>query len=238
MAEIDSAAPVAAPETNVTDATEAPAQAVPEASAQDSGGRDVGERASNGLTPAAPEPDKGAFPESEKASADILTGEDEGAPDDGKASGVLGAPEGGYELSHADGSKAMVDDAVMSKFAEVAKELNLSQDAAQKIVSNVEPALSAMVERNRVQWADASRKDAEFGGAEFKTNMKAVNRVYKQTTTQEFRDLLKTTGLSNHPEVIRHFYRLSKTLSDGSFITSGATEADKRGQQFYKGMNP
>ena len=71
--------------------------------------------------------------------------------------------------------------------------------------------------------------------------MKAVRRAYNATTSEGLREVLKASGLDSHPEVIRHFYGLSKILGEGRIITSQGTKesADGRGLQgFYKGMNP
>ena len=156
--------------------------------------------------------------------------------------GTLGAPEGGYKLEPSPGTDVHMDEEAYTKFSEIAKELNLSQTAAQKLVSGMEPILKRSIVRNAKAWAAASRQDAEFGGAAFEQNMKAVNRTYVATTSPELREVLKASGLVNHPEMIRHFYGLSKVLSDGRFITSkgvgeGADGSDPR--SFYKGMkNP
>ena len=150
---------------------------------------------------------------------------------------TLGRPESGYKFE-----TKVFDETTAKAFSEVAGELNLSQEAAQEILTRMEPVVAQSVQRNRAQWAQAAHSDSEFGGANFKENMKAVNRAYAATTTPELRQLLKVSGLDSHPEVIRHFYRLSRKLSDGAFITSagGGRGANGSGSQqdFYKGMNP
>lgn len=105
----------------------------------------------------------------------------------------------------------------------------------------MEPALVRRVEALRKEWAQASQTDAEFGGQNFKQNVKAIKRTYMQTTTPELRAAFAASGLDSNPEVLRHFYRLSKVLSDGKFVTSqGTSEAGvgSERQSFYKGMNP
>ncbi len=165
------------------------------------------------------------------------TDEDE---EDESASATLGAPEGDYTFEPTESSVHM-DEESMKAFAEVAKELNLSNDAAQKIVSKMEPMLAASITRNRAVWAEQAKADKEYGGANFASNMKAVHRVYRDTTSEGLRKVLKASGLDSHPEVIRHFYGLSKILGEGRIVTSRGTKesADGRGLQgFYKGMNP
>lgn len=166
-----------------------------------------------------------------------LMHEDE-EPDKGE--GVLGAPEGEYEFKAAEGAE--LDPGVMKEFGGIAKELNLSQDAAQKIVERVAPAMSkSMTERInalRTQWEDASRNDPEFGGPNFEANLKGINRAYVEFTTPELRSLLQESGLNSHPEMLRLFNRLAKATGESRFVRGGADrgtpEDDVR--SFYKGL--
>lgn len=226
----------AAPETQVNPAQSAPAAAEPAAAPAESSAPSV----SDGR---APMPDNPAGAEGQNPSSDepgdLLT-DSQGSESEAN-SPTLGAPEEGYSFKPAEGTNVHLDEASYKQFAEVAKELNLSQEAAQKIVDKMEPMLQARVNTLRKAWMAESRQDAEFGGANFETNIKAINRAYLATTTPELREVLKASGLVNHPEVLRHFYGLSKALGDGTFITSkGAQERADRSdpRNFYKGMNP
>ena len=176
--------------------------------------------------------------EGEGAPQDLLGEEPQEADESAK---VLGAPQEGYKFEPAPDANVHLGEEAYQQFGEIAKELNLSQEAAQKIVNGMEPLLQRTVQRHRENWIAASRQDKEFGGANFETNIKAINRAYMATTTPELRAVLSASGLVNHPEVLRHFYGLSKTLSDGRFVTSqGAQERADRSdpRNFYKGMNP
>lgn len=171
------------------------------------------------------------------AEAGLLSQADE-EPNSGND--VLGAPENGYSFEPSPDSAVHMDGESLKAFGDIAKELNLSQAAAQKIVNGMEPLLAKTVSRNREAWAQEARQDPEYGGAEFERNMKAVRRAYAATTSEGFRKVLQASGLDSHPEVIRHFYELSQRLGEGKFITSsGASESgDRRDpRDFYKGMN-
>lgn len=193
-------------------------------------------------TPAAPE---GQAPVGEPNTGNpekpqgLMQGDDE--PDDGKPdNGVLGAPEGDYEFKAPEGAE--LDPGVMKDFGDIAKELNLSQEAAQKIVERMSPSMSkSMAERIsalRVQWETASRNDPEFGGQNFEANLKGINRAYREFTTPELRSLLQESGLNSHPEMLRLFNRLAKATGESRFVRGGADrgtpEDDVR--SFYKGL--
>lgn len=152
--------------------------------------------------------DTGEKPEGEGSKAD------EGKPQ--------GAPEA-YEFKAPEGST--LDDAVIGQFSEVAKELNLTQDAAQKILDKMAPAMAArqaeQVEAIRTGWADEARVDKEFGGDKLDENLGTAKRALDQFGTPELRTLLKETGMGNHPEVIRFMYRAGKAISEDGFVPGG-----------------
>jgi hypothetical protein len=186
--------------------------------------------------------------ESDKQSTDkgaghkgLLVAEDESKPE-GDELGTLGAPEGDYEVKAPEGG--VLDPTVMGELGAVARELNLSPAAVQKLVDRVAPVWQkqglAHVEKFRKEWTEQSLADKEFGGNGFDANIKAVNKAYTKFTTPELRTLLEESGLNCHPEVIRHFYRLSKATEDGRYIKGTGNGSIPSGdiRNFYKGMNP
>lgn len=145
---------------------------------------------------------------------------------DGGAKADEGKPQGApekYEFTAPEG--ATLDDAVIGQFSEVAKELNLPQDAAQKILDKMAPAMAArqaeQVEAIRAGWADEARVDKEFGGDKLDENLGTAKRALDQFGTPELRTLLKETGMGNHPEVIRFMYRAGKAISEDGFVPGG-----------------
>ena len=138
-----------------------------------------------------------------------------------------GAPES-YEFKAPEGST--LDDAVIGQFSEVAKELNLTQDAAQKILDKMAPAMAArqaeQVEAVRAGWADEARVDKEFGGDKLNENLGTAKRALDQFGTPELRTLLNDSGLGNHPEVIRFMYRTGKAISEDGFVSGSRKGAE------------
>ena len=78
-----------------------------------------------------------------------------------------GAPEK-YEFNNkvADAPDEL-DPEVLTAFGDVAKELNLPQEAAQKVLDKVAPVIQARqakaIEQTKVEWANQSKSDEEFG---------------------------------------------------------------------------
>ena len=129
-----------------------------------------------------------------------------------------GAPEA-YEFKAAEGQT--FDPEFLKGYSEVAKELNLTQEAAQTMIDKVGPVLAqqqaAQIAQVRNDWAEASKVDAEFGGAKFDENLAIAKQSIDKFATPEFKQMLDDTGLGNHPEWIRYCYRVSKAFSPDNF---------------------
>ncbi len=148
-----------------------------------------------------------------------------------KGVAVEGAPEK-YEFKAPEGVD--LSQPVVSAFSEVAKELNLSQDAAQKVVDKVAPLMAKQSQEAFEQvnnaWLEATKSDKEFGGDKLNANLAVAKKALDAFGTPELRELLNKTGLGNNPEVIRAFYRAGKAMSEDSYVPGGKqpTAAAKR----------
>lgn len=129
-----------------------------------------------------------------------------------------GAPEV-YEFKAAEGQTFYPE--FVKSYSEVARELNLTQEAAQTMIDKVGPVLeqrqAAQIAQVRNDWAEASKVDAEFGGAKFNENLAIAKQSIDKFATPEFKKMLDDTGLGNHPEWIRYCYRVSKAFSPDTF---------------------
>lgn len=152
-----------------------------------------------------------------------------------------GAPEA-YEFKAPEG--AAFDEAVIGAFSEVAKELDLPQDAAQKVLDKMAPVIQArqaeQLSAAREEWAAATRADKEIGGDKLAENLALAKKARDQFTTPEFRELLEASGLGNHPEVIRVFVKVGKATSEDGFVAGGGktTPTDARRLYSASNMNP
>lgn len=130
-----------------------------------------------------------------------------------------GAPER-YEFKAHEGYE--FDAGVLDAYTEVAKELNLTQDAAQKVLDKVAPRLQErqleQVEAIRNEWAQSSRVDKEFGGEALNANLAVAKKALDAFGTPELRSLLNESGLGNHPELIRFMFRAGAAISEDRFV--------------------
>ena len=151
-----------------------------------------------------------------------------------------GAPEK-YEFNDkvADAPEVL-DPNVLTAFGEVAKELDLPQEAAQKVLDKVAPVIQArqaeQVEKARVEWAEDSKSDEEFGGETFNANIEVAKTALNAFGTEPFKQLLSESGLGNHPEVIRFMYRAGKAISEDAYV-GNSQGADAKSNGIPKDFN-
>lgn len=140
-------------------------------------------------------------------------------------------PPAPLQLKAPDGVEAPE---ALTKFAALANELKLDGQGAQKVVDlfgeavrTAEAAKAAELEKLHASWASALKADKEVGGAEFDANTQVARKAIAKFGSPELRAFLETTGLGNHPELVRWAYRVGKALGEDS--VAGATQSP--GQQ-------
>lgn len=154
---------------------------------------------------------------STEPKADTTDGTAESGNDTAKPAG---APEK-YEFKTPEGVN--FDAAVIEAFSATAKELNLSQEAAQKVLDNVGPIMAKRqaesLQAAHDEWVGSARADKEYGGDKFDANLAIAKKALTAFGTPELTSLLRDSGLGSHPEVIRFFYRAGKRISEDTVVT-------------------
>ncbi len=134
-----------------------------------------------------------------------------------------GAPEK-YEFKLPDG--VQLDDKGTAAFSEVAKELNLTQDAAQKVLDKMGPVIAGRhaeaLTQAKAQWVEAAQTDKEFGGDKLSENLAVAKKALDTFGSPELRTLLNESGLGNHPEMIRLMFRAGQAISEDKFVPAGS----------------
>ena len=124
-----------------------------------------------------------------------------------------------YEFKMPDGVE--LDSAAADEFTAIAKELKLDQAAAQKVADvgakmaqRQADAHAKLVET----WVEQIKTDKDIGGDKLNENLAVARKALDTFGTPELRDVLNSTGLGNHPEVIRAFYKAGKAISEDRFV--------------------
>jgi hypothetical protein len=142
-----------------------------------------------------------------------------------------GAPEK-YEFKAPEGQS--FDANVLAQFEEVAREINLPQAEAQKMLDKIAPALAQkqadIIKAAQDEWVASTKADKEIGGDKLDANLSVAKKALDTFGTPALRDLLNESGLGNHPEIIRAFYKAGKAISEDSFVPGGSKPASNSDQ--------
>ena len=150
------------------------------------------------------------------------------------------APEK-YDFASAEGK---VQPTVLAKFEGIAREMGMSQEAAMKLIDTVAPEMQAAAKAHQdttvLKWAADSKSDKEFGGDKLGENMAIAKKALETFGTPELTKMLDETGMGNHPEIIRAFFRAGLKISSGTFVPSGGgaakSSATDAGSKLYPSM--
>lgn len=139
------------------------------------------------------------------------------------------APEK-YEFSFEEGKE--LNDSVVAEFSDVAKELNLSQDDAQKLLDRMSVKIADnqqdAINKVRSEWEMQSKIDKEFGGDKLDENLAFAKKALDDLGNDELRNLLNSSGLGNNPEVIRFMIKAGKNISEDGFVGSKRSESSSK----------
>lgn len=158
-------------------------------------------------------------------------------PDDGKDKKPEGAPEA-YEFKAAEGVDLDTD--ALKDFEPVARELNLTNEQAQKLVDAYPKILAGVQQRQAdawqattEQWAADVKADKEIGGDKLNGNLSAAQRALDQFGTPELKEYLNTTGLGNHPDLVKTFIKIGKAMSEDGMVSGKETGQRSAAEVLY-----
>lgn len=145
-----------------------------------------------------------------------------------------------YTLTKPDG--ALLTDANLKKFEELANKSGLTQEAAQAILEQQNASIAEFkiaqedaFKKAQESWAAEVNADPVLGGANFAATAETAKRAIKHFATPQFVELLERTGFGNHPEMVRTFNKIGKLMGEDTFIRSNevATPKKSRADNIY-----
>lgn len=177
--------------------------------------------ADGGAAPAASEPSApgtGAAPQGDQPAQ-----QDGENPSVEKEQKQEGAPEK-YEFQAGEGVE--LDAEALKDFEPVARELNLTNEQAQKLVDAYPKILAGVQQRQAEawqaqteEWAATVKADKEIGGDKLTANLGVAQRALDTFGTPALKEYLNGTGLGNHPELVKAFVKVGKAMSEDGVVT-------------------
>lgn len=141
---------------------------------------------------------------------------------------IYGSPEqfDYTEVQLPDGME--LDKDMLGKFEPLAKEFNLSNKSANKLMNlavelvaknapNAESLATQIQQAEAESYSQLLNSDKElnaYSQEEYGNYLKVANQGVKSFATQGFMDLIKAKGLTNHPDFIKTFHAIGKQCSN------------------------
>tara|TARA_R100000781_G_scaffold111948_1_gene78796 strand:- start:1230 stop:1835 length:606 start_codon:yes stop_codon:yes gene_type:complete len=131
-----------------------------------------------------------------------------------------GAPEAYEDFTVPEGYD--IDSEQLKQFSEIARELNLTQEHAQRLVdfeaervAKLHESKGDVVADMRAEWSEQAHNDREIGGANYDESLAFARQALKAVGTPELYNALELTGTGDHPEFIRVFSKIGREVAEG-----------------------
>lgn len=138
--------------------------------------------------------------------------------------GAGAVSEADWTLDAASFEGMEIDPAFIDRYGALAKKYGMDRENAASLLKEAAAVMNRMdaetVGEQARKWQSQSRNDREFGGSAIDANLSVAKRALDTYGTPELRELMEVTGMGNHPEVIRFFFRVGKTLAEDGFLPS------------------
>ena len=135
---------------------------------------------------------------------------------------------------------AVVSEEGIKEFSDLAKELNLSQENAQRLVSLqtkvMEEGAAKLAEAFDKQvdtWAEAARNDPEIGGDKHNQAVEDAKIAIKKLGGDPLAKVLDSSGLGSHPTIIRFMAKVGAIVKDDTVIPGGAPAGERSPKTMY-----
>lgn len=132
-----------------------------------------------------------------------------------------------YEFKAPEGTT--IDTAMQGEFEGIARELGLSQAAADKLfqlgakmAQGQQQSFQDALTKQSAMWAAAARNDPEIGGEKFDAAVASARQGLAKFATPELRSLLEETRIGDHPEIVRLFHRIGTSIADDKLVNAAS----------------
>lgn len=154
-----------------------------------------------------------------------------------KAAQAKGAPEKYEDFKIPVGIE--VNQPVLDEFKATAKELNLTQEGAQKLidlqVKHMESFAGRMQETFQKIKDDWKADTIKELGANAKESLVSAGKAIEKLGTPELRKMLNETGVGNHKELVRFFIEVGKLVSEDKPVDGKNRTAAKSDAELFYG---
>jgi len=137
-----------------------------------------------------------------------------------------------YEFKAPEGTT--IDKAGVEVFTPLFKEAKLDNATAQKFLDTYASYQGQLLAKQAETWLETAKADKEIGGDKFDGTAKMAQAAFAKWASPELKTLLETTGLGNHPELLRTFAKIGAAgQEDSTFVKGSGGQAASTAQVLY-----
>lgn len=147
--------------------------------------------------------------------------------------GESGAPENYEPFQLPDGIE--MNSEALEQLTPMLKDMGASQDQAQKLIDlQTETVQNLFAGQQRAwtdkqsEWRKAAENDDEFGKGKYDASLTVARRAMREIGTPELTDALNESGMGNHREFIRFFYRVGVAIGEDNLSFGTANQQGKK----------
>ena len=146
------------------------------------------------------------------------------------------APEEYAEFTVPEGTK--LDEQTATEFKGLAKELDLTQEQAQKLLDFGGGKLRTQIEapyklwaKTQADWQAEVKADPDIGGTKFEQSIKDAAQVFvpgesnpfvkSEAEAKSLREALNMTGAGNNPAIVKFFVKIGTLLKEPGPLSGG-----------------
>lgn len=155
---------------------------------------------------------------------------EDGAKEGGAKTERVGAPESYADFTLPEG--VAVAPERMTAFTDLARQHDLSQEAAQSFVDfhlqEMQAAAEAAERGGKEEfstlvkgWEQSSKRDPEFGGPKLEASLTKAKSVLKALGSPELVQAMALTGLTSHPAMIRFVLKVADAVGEDVLVPGG-----------------
>lgn len=136
-----------------------------------------------------------------------------------------------------------VDETMLATAMPLFKDMNLSQENAQKLVDLYAGQMSGIATAQQESfsqlietWQTDAKNDSEIGGEAFEENVAIAQQAINQFGDPDLKQLMDDYGVGNHPAMLRTFVKIGKLLNEdkpGSSSGGASSKPLSRSEQMY-----
>lgn len=138
-----------------------------------------------------------------------------------------------YEFAMPEGYT--LDEARAGEFEAFARSNKLTNEAANEALAIAVKHVEGLQEQQQAAWREQVegwgneiRTDKDLGGDKLQASMNIAQKAIARFGTPELVDFLESSGIGNHPALVRFCYQIGTRISEGGMITGAGAGEGRR----------